>query len=297
MSAENSALQQAQEQITDLLEAAKAGSLVPIRLPSQIEAIVALLEQAETEQATALKEAEARATPFDKDAYMQEESDFVGHAVHELNTPLTSIRGYSDMLASMGELNDMQKQFLGVVKNNSQRMQDLLSDFRYLNKLRKETLRAEPKMDMFKNISMKLEKSFTERAEEMKRTLEFDIPSGLPYLNVDTELLGIAMDKIVENALRYTKEGEGVIKISARGEDGYLVTTVEDNGIGMSEEELAQLGTVYFRSDRDEVNAYKGSGLGIPLAFGIVDLIGGEIDVQSEVDNGTTVTIRIKGMG
>jgi len=297
MSAENSALQQAQEQITDLLEAAKAGSLVPIRLPSQIEAIVALLEQAETEQATALKEAEARATPFDKDAYMQEESDFVGHAVHELNTPLTSIRGYSDMLASMGELNDMQKQFLGVVKNNSQRMQDLLSDFRYLNKLRKETLRAEPKMDMFKNISMKLKKSFTERAEEMKRTLEFDIPSGLPYLNVDTELLGIAMDKIVENALRYTKEGEGVIKISARGEDGYLVTTVEDNGIGMSEEELAQLGTVYFRSDRDEVNAYKGSGLGIPLAFGIVDLIGGEIDVQSEVDNGTTVTIRIKGMG
>ncbi|MEO1165217.1 MAG: HAMP domain-containing sensor histidine kinase, partial [Chloroflexota bacterium] len=180
---------------------------------------------------------------------------------------------------------------------NSQRMQGLLSDFRYLNKLRKGTLRAEPKMDMFKNISMKLEKSFIERAKEMNRTLEFDIPSGLPYLQVDTELLGIAMEKIVENALRYTKEGEGVVKIAARGEDGYLVVVVEDNGIGMSEEEMAQLGTVYFRSDRDEVNAYKGSGLGIPLAFGIVELIGGEIDVQSELDKGTTVTIRIKGMG
>ncbi|MEO1166239.1 MAG: hypothetical protein AAFV98_20840 [Chloroflexota bacterium] len=64
MSEDNGALQQAREQITELLEAAKAGSIVPIRLPSQIEAIADLLEQAETEQATALKEAEARATPL-----------------------------------------------------------------------------------------------------------------------------------------------------------------------------------------------------------------------------------------
>ncbi|MEL6527785.1 MAG: hypothetical protein AAFQ07_18960, partial [Chloroflexota bacterium] len=75
MSEDNGALQQAREQITELLEAAKAGSIVPIRLPSQIEAIADLLEQAETEQATALKEAEARATPFDKEAYMEDESE------------------------------------------------------------------------------------------------------------------------------------------------------------------------------------------------------------------------------
>lgn len=297
MSEDKTALQEAQQQLDELLEAAKAGSIIPIRLPSQIEAIGALLQKTQDEHAEALKEAEARATPFDKEAFLEEESEFVGHAVHELNTPLTSIRGYSDMLTSMGELSDTQKQFMAVVKNNAQRMQSLLSDFRYLNKVLKGTLKPEPKMDMFKNISMKLEKSFSKQAEEMNRTLEFDVPDGLPYLNVDTELLGIALEKIVENALRYSPEGDGVVKIAARGEDGYLIINVEDNGIGITDEELAQLGTVYFRSERDEVIAHKGSGLGIPLAFGIVELIGGEIDVDTTVDEGTTVTIRIKGMG
>lgn len=297
MSGDVNALQEAKQKLEELLESAKAGSIIPIRLPSQIEDIANLLNQAEDQQATELREAQSQAGPADMQEYMQEESAFVGHAVHELNTPLTSILGYVDMLHSMGELSDMQKQFLAVVKSNGMRMKTLLSDFRYINKLRKGTLSAEPKMDMFKNISMKLEKELGSRAEEMNRKLEFDVPSGLPYVNVDTHLLGIAITKLVENALQYTPEGDGVVTISASGEDGYLVMKVSDNGIGMTEEELSHLGEVYYRGERDEVIAFKGSGLGIPLAYGLIDLVGGEIDVETEVDEGTTFTIRIKGMG
>jgi len=296
MSDEAKSLEDAKQKLTELLEAAKAGTIIPRQLPGQVEAIAQLVKKAEEEHSAELKEAQANAAPVDMKTYMEEESHFVGHAVHELNTPLTSIRGYSDMLSSMGELNDMQKQFLDVVKTNAYRLQGLLSDFRYLNKIRKGTLRAEPKMDMFKNISMKLEKELGSVAEEMNRKLEFDIPSGLPYLNVDTHLLGIGISKLVENALRYSAEGDGVVKVSAVGEDGYLVVKIADNGIGMSDEELAQLGTVYFRGERDEVIAHKGSGLGIPLAYGLIELVGGTVDVESEVDKGTTFTIRIKGM-
>ncbi|GAB5490801.1 MAG: hypothetical protein Phog2KO_10160 [Phototrophicaceae bacterium] len=297
MSGDMNALQEAQQKINDLLEAAKAGSIIPIRLPSQIEDIANLINQAEDEHTTELREAQANAAPADMQEYIQEESEFVGHAVHELNTPLTSILGYVDMMTSMGELSDMQKQFLGVVKNNGMRMKTLLSDFRYVNKLRKGTLTAEPKMDMFKNISMKLEKELGPRAEELNRKLEFDVPSGLPYLNVDTHILGIAVGKLVENALQYSKEGEGVVTVSATGEDGYLVMKIADNGIGFTDEEKAQIGDIYFRGERDEVIAFKGSGLGIPLAYGVFDLIGAEVTVDTEVDKGTTFTIRIKGMG
>lgn len=297
MSGEVNALQEAKQKINELLEAAKAGSIIPFRLPGQVEEIANLLNQAEDAHAEELREAKSQAGPADMQEYMQDESEFVGHAVHELNTPLTSILGYVDMIGSMGELNDMQKNFLGVVKNNGMRMKGLLSDFRYINKLRKGTLNAEAKMDMFKNISMKLEKELGPRAEELNRKLEFDVPSGLPYLNVDTHLLGMAVTKLVENSLQYTLEGEGVVTIGAKGEDGYLVMTISDNGIGMSEEELARLGEIYFRGERDEVIAFKGSGLGIPFAYGIIELVGGTVEVESEVDKGTTFTIRIKGMG
>lgn len=295
MSGDTKALQEAKEKLNELLDAAKAGSIIPIRLPGQVEEIARLLSQADEEHATELKEAQSKAGPADMQEYMEEEAHFVGHAVHELNTPLTSIKGYSDMLGSMGELNDMQKQFLDTVKTNVKRMQFLLSDFRYLNKIRKGTYNPEPKMDMFANLSGVVKKELAPLAEELGRTLEFDVPSGLPYLNSDTHLLGMALTKITENAIRYSPDG--MIKMSAEGDDGYLLIKISDNGIGMSEEEMSRLGEIYFRGERDEVIAFKGSGLGIPLAYGIIDLVGGTVEVESEVDKGTTFTIRIKGMG
>ena len=297
MSEDAKSLQEAQQKVNELLEAARTGAIIPVRLPGMIEEIADLLKKADSEQEEAIKEAKAKAGPFDKDAYMEEEAFFVGHAVHELNTPLTSIRGYSDMLTSMGELNDMQKQFLDVVKNNARWMQALLADFRYLNKVRKGTLKPQPKMDMFKNLAMKLEKEMGKEATELERTLEFVIPDGLPFLNVDSEMLTVAITKLVENAIHYSKKGEGKVTVTGAGEDGYLVITVQDNGIGMTEEELEKLGTVYFRSERDEVREFKGSGLGIPIAYGMLELIGGEINVESKVDEGTKFTVRIKGMG
>ena len=202
MSAEAGALQTAKEKVNDLLEAAEKGAIVPVRLPAQIKEIVNLLQQAEKEQKAAEAEAVRAASAGSDSDDAVDEAEFVGHAVHELNTPLTSIRGYVDMIKSVGELNDMQTQFMGVVKTNAYRMETLLSDFRYMNKLRHGVLRAEPKMDTFKNIAMKVEKKVQKRAGELNRELEFDIPQGLPLLEVDSEWLGIALVKLTENGLQ-----------------------------------------------------------------------------------------------
>lgn len=296
MSENTGALTEAQQKAKALLDAAKNGAIIPIRLPGQIEEIVQLLTQAEEQHKTAAAAPVAAAVPADMEAYNKDEAYFVGHAVHELNTPLTSIRGYSDMLGSMGELNDMQKQFLDVVKTNAQRMQSLLSDFRYLNKLRKGVLEPTAKMDAFKNISMKIEKDLKKRAEELKRTLEIDVPQGLPLLNLDGDLLGLALVKLVENGLQYSAAETGKVTVTAHGEESWLVIVISDNGIGMTEEELSHLGEVYFRGERDEVREYKGSGLGIPIAYGVIKLLGGTVTVTSKLDEGTTFTVKIPGM-
>ena len=285
------ALENAHLKVDELLEAARRGIIIPVRLPGQIEEIAQLIQEAAQEQS----QASAAPSP-DLEAFMKEEAYFVGHAVHELRTPMTSIRGYVDMLGAMGELNDMQKQFLGVIKTNIRRMEALLMDVSFINKIRKGTLKIAPKMDMFKNIAMKVEKEMTPVAQELGRTLSFDIPQGLPLLNLDGDHLALALNKLVENGLRYSPPDEGQVWVRASADGPWLVVLVEDNGIGMTEDEMSKLGTLYFRSDNDVVREYKGSGLGIPIAFGLIAALGGRINVESTPGQGTRFTIYLPSL-
>ncbi|MBZ0277842.1 MAG: HAMP domain-containing histidine kinase, partial [Anaerolineae bacterium] len=159
-----------------------------------------------------------------------------------------------------------------------------------------KTLKIGTKMDMFKNIAMTIERQMRPLAEGLGRTLTFDIPQGLPYLNTDGELLTRAFVKLVENALRYHKNEQGEVVIAASGEGNKLIVRIQDNGIGMTPDELRQLGTIYFRSEDEIVRSYKGSGLGVPIAFGIVEALGGRVSVTSEPDQGTTFTVTLTGM-
>lgn len=296
MSETTGALSEAREKLNELLENARIGNIIPIRLPGQMEEIAQLLEQAEMDHASEVKAAKAAAMPEDMAAYMDEEAYFVGHAVHELRTPMTSIRGYSDMLGQMGELSDMQKQFLDVIQTNTRRMEGLLTDVSYANKVRKKTLKIQDKMDTFKNIALRVEKAMEDLAASLNRKLTFDIPQGLPILNTDGDMLAVALNKLVENGLKYSAEGEGEVTVSATADGDTLKILVKDNGIGMTPEEIEKLGTIYFRSEDDAVRAHKGSGLGIPIAYGMIELLGGTISVESAKDTGTTWTIEIKGM-
>ncbi len=289
------ALKQAQQKLSELLEAARTGAIIPFRLPTQIEEIEALLVQAEEEQAEAQRKA---AVPADTEQLIKDHAEFISIAVHELRTPMTSIRGYADMLntPAMGELNDMQKQFLDVIRTNTKRMEGLLADVSNVSKVKARTLKLAEKMDMFKNIAMRLEKQSKPIAEELGRQIEFNIPQGLPILNTDGEFFTVALMKMIENGLRYSPEGDGKVTVSATADGNTLVITIADNGVGIPPEELEQLGTLYFRGDDDLINSYKGSGLGIPIAFGIIEMLGGSTEIKSTPGQGTTCTVRLKGM-
>ena len=293
----NDALSQARAQLAEVLEAARKGTIIPVRLPGQLEAIDALLEQVTTGAAAPHKPEPVEAP--DLAETMKANAYFVSHAVHELRTPMTSIRGYSDMIVNpaMGTLTDMQKQFMETIRTNARRMDTLLTDVSDMAKLRGCTLRMVEKMDMFKNIAMSVEKAMQPVADEHKRTLTFDLPQGLPLLNTDGDLLAKAVNKLVENALRYNDKPDGKVTVRGRAEGNTLIIEVEDNGIGIAPEDLAQLGEIYFRSENELVRTHKGSGLGISIAYGIVKQLGGEIDVKSVVDEGTTFTIKLAGMG
>lgn len=292
---EQDAMAQARALVDELLEAARKGAIIPVRLPGQVEAIQNALNAAD-QPAVSDDTAQAE-TPADMQAFLKEQAEFMSIAVHELRVPMTSIRGYADMLNTpgMGELNDMQKQFLHTIRTNAKRMETLLTDVSDISKIRGGTLKFGLKMDMFKNIIMRVEKDMMPVAEEMARTLTFDAPQGLPLLNTDGELLAKAIKKMVENALRYTLD-DGVVSVRAEADGNLLRIIIEDNGIGMTPEEIAQLGTLYYRADHDHVRNYKGSGLGIPIAYGIIDLLDGKVVVESQPEQGTRFILTFTGM-
>ncbi|MCL4256358.1 MAG: HAMP domain-containing histidine kinase [Anaerolineae bacterium] len=293
-----SALEQAKQALAELLENARVGNIIPIRLPSQIEAIQAALLDAEKEHQDEIADLRRRPSG-DIETVLQDNAEFMRVAIHDLKNPLASIKGYSDLLnnpAMGGELSPMQSQLLQVVRSNSKRMEALLEDMSVMNRLRGGVTKVNQKMDMFKNIAMVIEKKMRPVAEELNRQLEFDIPQGLPLLNVDGDLIAIVFNKLIENGLRYSPEGEGKVTLKARNENNKLVVEVEDNGVGMTEEELSHLGELFYRADNDVVRAYKGSGLGIPIAYGLVDVLRGTITVQSEPNKGTRFTVTFEGM-
>lgn len=299
---QSSALAQARTQLEALIDAAEKGSIIPVRLPGQLSAVRDLLEQAEAEQQQALESAKQASTVNgDAAAVMRENAEFWKVAIHELRTPMTSIRGYGDMLSNTdmaGDLNEMQTELLGVVRNNSRRMETLLSDMSVINKLRAGILIISKKMDMVKNITQKAEKDLEPMAKALNRQLEFDIPQGLPFLNTDGDYIALAIVKLAENGLRYSQPETGKVVIRGRGEeDGRtLAIDIEDNGIGMSPAELARLGELYYRADHDLVRSYKGSGLGVPIAYGLIEALGGTHTVESEPDKGTRFTLRFPAM-
>jgi signal transduction histidine kinase len=126
-------------------------------------------------------------------------------------------------------------------------METLLKDVSDISKIRGGIVKIAPKMDLYKNIIMQVEKAMMPVAQEMHRNLTFIAPEqGLPFLNTDGQWLANALNRLVENGLRYTHD-DGHVTVSAEGEGNRLHIRIQDDGIGMSPEEIGQLGTLFPR--------------------------------------------------
>lgn len=222
---------------------------------------------------------------------------FISFMVHELRKPMTSIRGYADMLDKrvVGELNDMQGEFVSTIRRNIISMEKLIADISDYTKMRNGRIKADPKMDLAKNVLLDVQKQTAEMAEERSHELVFEIPDGLPLLNLDSNRLKQALIKLLENAIKYTPEG-GRIVVTARPAEGGLEIIVQDNGVGLHPQELDRLGELWFRGDDELVTNSKGYGLGIPIVQECMRLCNGRLFYESEKGVGSTFGVFVPGM-
>lgn len=224
----------------------------------------------------------------------QAKSSFISVVVHELRIPMTAIKGYADLLrqGTVGEINEAQSNFLDVIRNNVGRMSALISDLSDLNRVESGRMKLEPAVFSLYDTVQEGVKSLGPRLAEKDLSLQVAVPGDLHAVKADPQRASQIFTNLLNNAWKYTPEG-GIIQVRAferAGEAGrsYIRVEIQDSGIGISSADQEQLFSPFFRSEAPFVREQQGWGLGLSVARSLVELMGGEIGVNSQLDQGST---------
>ncbi len=228
----------------------------------------------------------------------QAKTEFISFVSHELKQPMTSMKGYIDLLMKglAGPLTDQQMMFLQVVRSNVERMNRLVSDLLDISRLEAGRLRLDMRTIHPEAVSEDAINAFRQPIEAKGQHLQVEIESDLPAIYGDHGRLVQVLTNLLSNAHKYTPEGGRIIfRLYRWEEEGihYVRWDVIDSGIGISEEDMKRLFTKFFRSSNPRVRDIKGTGLGLTISRRIVELHGGRIEVQSELNKGSTFSILI----
>ena len=224
-------------------------------------------------------------------------SDFVSFVAHELKNPMTSIKGYTELLAggAVGQVNEMQGNFLQTIKSNVERMSTLVSDLNDNSKIEAGRLRLEYKATRSEDVVDETIRAFTRQIEDKKQTLELLISKDLPPMWADQIRVGQVLTNLVSNAFKYTPES-GVIQVGVEesanlwdpdGAPRVIHLWVKDSGIGMTIEDQQKIFQKFFRSDDPKAREVPGTGLGLNITKSLVEMQGGRIWFESEYRKGT----------
>jgi signal transduction histidine kinase/CheY-like chemotaxis protein len=217
-------------------------------------------------------------------------SEFVATASHELRSPLTSIKGFVELLSQGKGLDARQQEFLDIVLMSTNRLVDLVNDL--LDVARVEAGRVEihrRPIDLTEPVR-EVVSLIRPRLDEKAQHLELDCPSELPQALADPARVRQILTNLLTNAHLYTEPG-GQIRVALRADDHHVVLEVSDDGRGMTEDEIAHAFDRFYRGRDDE--AHPGTGLGLAIVRSLVDLHGGDITLHSAPDQGTTFTVRL----
>ncbi len=219
----------------------------------------------------------------------QMKNEFVSTVSHELRTPLTSIKGYVDLIleGEAGEINEIQREFLGIVKENADRLVDLINDMLDISRIESGRihLKIQP-LDMADLIAGAVD-TFAAVVEQSGHTIVVKVPDDLPRAAGDRDRVGQVLINLISNAIKYSPRG-GTITIRAKRDGDMIHVSVTDQGIGIAKEDQKKLFTKFYRVDSSLTREIGGTGLGLSICKSIIELLGGQIGVRSQAGKGST---------
>ncbi len=223
---------------------------------------------------------------------IESQRNFLLDASHELKTPLTVIQTEIEMLQMKPNLTAEERDNLQQLLSEVEYASKLAVDLIYLSRLESSAMSRRTPQDLDVIISEVVSHS-TSVAARKKLRLHASLAAHC-FVNTDRELLKRAFSNVIENAIKYSKEGGEIIVTSGiEGESRNALLTVVDHGQGISEEELPRVFDRFYRTRSARSGDEKGSGLGLSIAKRIIEEHGGSINIDSRAGSGTTVKIRI----
>ncbi len=220
--------------------------------------------------------------------------NFIDNVSHEFRTPLTVIKEYVALMrnGTLGQVNNEQTRFLRITEDRADDLNTTVDDMLDVSQLEAGVLAAHRCPNQFLDIAQGILPALQSKAEIQKLKLSFDIDPDSPAVFCDSEKIARVLINLAVNAMKYTPPG-GRIHIWAQTQNTDLLVGVSDNGSGIAAEKLESIFERFEQGNVDVCSSTKGFGLGLSIANELVKLNLGEMNVKSELGEGTTFTFTI----
>jgi two-component system phosphate regulon sensor histidine kinase PhoR len=213
--------------------------------------------------------------------------DFVANVSHELKTPLTSIAGYAETLATEASPGTQTERFARPILSNARRMHRLVDDLLDLSRIESGRWQPSPERVDVRGLAGEAWAAFADRARE--RRIQFTAAEGEVHnVAADPEALRQVLTNLLDNALRHTPPG-GRISVSLESAPGGVTVSVADTGSGIAPEHLPRIFERFYRADPGRSREEGGTGLGLAIVKHLVEAHGGRVEAQSTLGRGTTI--------
>ena len=217
-------------------------------------------------------------------------TDFIANVSHELKTPLAVMGNYATMLQRTGITEDEKNEYAKAISDSARRLAQLITNILKLNKL--ENQQIFPRLDEY-DLGEQLCESllqFEDAWEQKDLNIETDIQEDV-RIRSDAELLSLVWNNLISNAVKFTSDG-GTIGVTLKTEGNLVVVSVSDTGCGIMPEVGQHIFEKFYQGDTS--HATQGNGLGLALVKRVVDILHGEISVQSTFGQGSTFTVKFR---
>ena len=213
--------------------------------------------------------------------------DFVLNVSHELRTPLTAIKGFVETLE--GEVEEKDKNYLGIIKRNTDRLINIVKDLLLLAELEEKGIAIQTQQLDLQPLVQNVLKIFETKAKEKSLTLEVAADPGLPSISADPFALEQMFINLIDNAIKYTEKGG--VRIALRKGEGTIQIDIEDTGMGIPAEHLDRIFERFYVVDKSRSKRMGGTGLGLAIVKHIVLAHRGQISVKSQPGRGTIFSV------